>query len=68
MAAVSSAKIVNVSAMRLMGRRHSIFITRSAAEMKVPAWPIPMKNTKFVIYSAHSTGRLSPVMPMPQVI
>ena len=37
---------VMTSAILVMGRRHSAWATRSTAETRVPAWEIPMKNTK----------------------
>src|SRR5690242_1908757 len=33
--------------------------------MSVPAWPMPIQNTKFVMYSAQSCGTRSPVAPSP---
>ena len=35
--------------------------------MNVPAWPIPIHHTKFVIPNAHATGMLLPHTPMPVV-
>src|SRR5882672_11214448 len=35
------------------------------AEMSVPAWPIPIQNTKVVMYIAHICGTRLPAMPMP---
>ncbi len=40
------AMTVMDSAMRVMGRLHSAPLTRRMAEISVPAWLIPMKNTK----------------------
>ncbi len=37
------------SAARVMGRRHSAWARRRMAEMRVPAWLMPMKKTKFVM-------------------
>ena len=48
-APTSSAKTVIASAMRVIERRHSAWVTRRIAEISVPAWLTPMKNTKFVI-------------------
>jgi hypothetical protein len=39
---------VITSAIRVMGRRHSAFESRRIAEIRVPAWLIPMKKTKLV--------------------
>ncbi len=33
--------------------------------MNVPAWPIPIHQTKFVIAKPHATGILMPQMPTP---
>jgi len=35
------------------------------AEMSVPAWPIPIQNTKLTIPNAQPTGTLLPHVPMP---
>src|SRR5882724_10009886 len=35
------------------------------AEIRVPAWPIPIQNTKVVMYIAHIWGTRLPAMPMP---
>ncbi len=35
------------------------------AEISVPAWPIPIHHTKFVIAKPHPTGILMPQMPTP---
>ena len=35
------------------------------AEMNVPAWPIPIHQTKLVIPNAQATGMLLPQTPMP---
>ena len=40
---------VIASAMRVIGRRHPASVTRRIAEISVPAWLMPMKNTKFVM-------------------
>jgi len=37
------------SADRVMERRHSALLTRRMAEMSVPAWLMPMKNTKLMM-------------------
>jgi len=34
--------------------------------MSVPAWPIPIQNTKSVMYSAQYCGVRSPVIPRPR--
>ena len=35
------------------------------AEISVPAWPIPIHHTKFVMANPHITGVRSPQMPTP---
>src|SRR5512140_3744747 len=46
--AVMTAKIVNASANRAIAFRQRCRIKKRMAEMSVPAWPIPIQNTKFV--------------------
>ena len=53
------------SAERVMVRRHSAPTMRRMAEISVPAWLMPMKKTKLVMYSPQYTGRPSPVTPRP---
>lgn len=43
------ANTVMASATRVIGRRHSAWVTRRIAEINVPAWLTPMKNTKLVM-------------------
>ncbi len=50
-----SATTVMNSAIRVMGVRHPALLTRRIAEMSVPAWLIPMKKTKLVMYRPHMT-------------
>src|SRR5713226_5969254 len=38
------------------------------AEISVPAWPIPIQNTKVVMYIAHITGVRLPAAPIPTQI
>ena len=35
------------------------------AEMRVPAWPIPIHHTKFVMAKPQATGIMMPQMPTP---
>ncbi len=35
------------------------------AEIKVPAWPIPIHHTKLVMANPHITGVRNPQMPVP---
>jgi hypothetical protein len=46
---MASTMAVMTSAMRVMGRRHSAWFRRRMAEIKVPAWLIPMKKTKLMM-------------------
>jgi len=55
LAPMRSAITVIASAMRVIGRRQPASVTRRIAEISVPAWLIPMKNTKFVMYTPHDT-------------
>ena len=57
--------IVIASAARLMLVRHFCFRMHRMAEMSVPAWPMPIQNTKFVISQAQPTGWFSPQTPTP---
>jgi hypothetical protein len=41
---IISATTVMTSATRVMGRRHSAPVSRRMAEMRVPAWLMPMKK------------------------
>ena len=38
------------------------------AEISVPAWPIPIQNTKLVMSTAQPTGWFSPQIPIPLYI
>src|SRR5689334_14594275 len=53
------------SAKRLMEFRHGWFSRSKIAEISVPAWPIPIHQTKLVIGKAQATGMLFPKMPTP---
>ena len=63
--AATSENSVITSAARVTGRRHSACVRRSIAEIMIPAWLIPIQNTKFVMYAPQSTGRFSPATPTP---
>ena len=39
---------------------------RRIAEISVPAWLMPIQNTKFVMSNAQKTGQLRPQTPIPQ--
>ena len=47
-APIIRAKTVIASAHRVTGRRHLALTSRRIAEMSVPAWLMPIQNTKFV--------------------
>ena len=47
-APIIRANTVITSAQRVTGRRHPAFTSRRIAEMSVPAWLMPIQNTKFV--------------------
>ena len=64
--ACMTAKIVIASVNRLIELRQLFCSSRSRiAEMNVPAWPIPIHQTKLMIANAHATGMLLPHTPMP---
>src|SRR5262249_40507974 len=46
---IISANAVRTAAQRVTGRRHSACTIRRIAEMSVPAWLMPIQNTKFVM-------------------
>ena len=60
-----TAKSVIASAKRLIDVRHFCSRSRRMAEMNVPAWPIPIHQTKLMIANAQATGMLLPHRPMP---
>jgi hypothetical protein len=64
-AAQMTAKMVMASAARLMLVRHFCLRRQRIALMSVPAWPIPIQNTKFVMSHAQSTWLFRPQTPTP---
>ena len=60
-----TAKIVMASAARFTDVRHFWRVRNKMADMRVPAWPIPIQNTKLVMSQAQSTWLLRPQAPMP---
>ncbi len=60
-----TAKMVMASAARLMLVRHFWRIRKRMAEISVPAWPMPIQNTKLVMSQAQPSLLLLPQMPMP---
>ena len=53
------------SAARLIEVRHFWRVRKRMAEISVPAWPIPIQNTKLVISQPQPTGPLLPQTPTP---
>src|SRR5262249_16895809 len=64
MAAQATAKSVIASAERLIDVRQSCLNSRRIAEISVPAWPMPIHQTKLMIGNAQPTGMFVPQMPM----
>ena len=64
-APIISANTVITSAHRVTGRRHPASTSRRIAEISVPAWLMPIQNTKFVRYNAQNVGHRLPLRPMP---
>src|SRR5260370_30169033 len=60
-----TAKRVIASANRLIDVRHVCLSSSRIAEISVPAWPMPIHQTKFVMSNAQPTGMVLPQMPMP---
>src|SRR3954452_19970813 len=67
MPAHATANSVIASAKRLIEVRHVCLRSRRIAEMSVPAWPMPIHQTKLVMSNAQPTGTLLPQMPIPFV-
>jgi len=63
--ACMTANSVIASAKRLMLVRHFCWKRRRMALISVPAWPIPIHQTKLMIPNAQPTGMLLPHIPMP---
>src|SRR5271154_2405956 len=61
----ATAKSVIASANRLIDVRHFWRSSKRIAEIKVPAWPIPIHQTKLTIANPHPTGILIPQIPTP---
>src|SRR5580693_3116180 len=60
-----TANRVIASAERLIEVLHFWRNRNRIAEISVPAWPIPIQNTKFVMSHAQPIGRLLPHTPIP---
>ena len=67
MPAQATANSVIASANRLIDVRHCWRSSSRMAEISVPAWPMPIHQTKFVMSKAQPTGELLPQMPTPVV-
>src|SRR5689334_11732670 len=65
MAAQITAKRVIASAARLIDVRHFCRVRKRIAEIRVPAWPIPIQKTKLVMSQAQPTVLFSPHTPTP---
>ena len=63
-----TAKIVMPSANRLMEVRQPCLSSSRIAEMSVPAWPMPIHQTKLMIAKPQPTGWLTPQIPVPLII
>ena len=53
------------SAARLTAVRQRWRVRKRMAEISVPAWPMPIQNTKLVMSHAQATGVFSPHTPTP---
>ena len=60
-----TANSVIASAKRLIDVRHFCWNSSRIAEISVPAWPIPIHQTKLMMPNAQPTGMLLPQTPMP---
>ena len=60
-----TAKSVIASAKRLIDVRHFCWNSSRIAEISVPAWPMPIHQTKLMMPNAQPTGMLLPQAPMP---
>ena len=63
-----TAKSVIASAKRLMDVRHFWCSRRRIAEMSVPAWPIPIHQTKLTMAKPQAVGMRMPQIPTPLII
>src|SRR5262249_8701653 len=63
-----TANRVMASAERFTNVRHFWRMRYRIAEISVPAWPMPIQNTKFVMSNAQPTVVLSPQAPTPVAI
>jgi hypothetical protein len=63
-----TANSVIASAARFTEVRQCCLSRNRMAEISVPAWPIPIQKTKFVMSNAHPTEVFKPHVPMPVAI
>ena len=63
-----TANNVIASAARLTEVRQRCRNRNRIAEISVPAWPMPIQNTKFVISNAHPTVLFNPQVPIPVTV
>jgi hypothetical protein len=63
--AQATANSVIASAKRLIEVRHSCRSSSRIAEISVPAWPMPIHQTKLMMAKPQPTGMLMPQMPTP---
>ena len=66
MPAQATANSVIASAKRLIELRQPCLSSSRIAEISVPAWPIPIHQTKFTMAKPQPTGMLMPQMPTPR--
>ena len=65
--AQATANRVIASAKRLIEVRHFCLKRSRIAEISVPAWPMPIHQTKLTIAKPQATGMLTPQMPTPWI-
>src|SRR3954454_15943280 len=65
MPAQATANSVIASAKRLIEVRHSWRKSSRMAEISVPAWPMPIHQTKLMMAKPQPTGQLTPQIPTP---
>src|SRR3984957_20076192 len=65
MPAHTTAKIVIASANRLIELRQLCLNSSRIAEISVPAWPIPIHQTKLMMANPHAPGIVTPQIPTP---
>ena len=63
--AQATANSVMASAKRLMELRQDWRSNKRMAEIRVPAWPMPIHQTKLTMAKPQPMGMVTPQMPMP---